>query len=148
MHRNRKGGAEGGDVLHSACICLISETPSGTERFTASAAVAAEPGGPAYSFIHGGAHFCVTVGETVRVSRKGDFFYELVLDPREETEICIRTPYGEIGARVRVHDLQCVQAGEKFSFECVYSLDFSGDRQRHRLRFSARPQSARGKEMV
>ena len=152
MEENRyfrpKGRAEHSDALRPVRVCLISETPSGSERFAVSATAAEKAAGPVYTFEHGGARFCVAVGETVRIGREGDFVYEPVLDPRAETKNSLRTPYGESGARVRVHDLQCVREGETLSLECVYVLDFSGDRQQHRLRFSARPQSARGKEMV
>ena len=71
MEENRyfrpKGRAEHSDVLRPVRVCLISETPSGSERFAVSATVAEKAAGPVYTFEHGGARFCVAVGETVRI---------------------------------------------------------------------------------
>ena len=124
---------------------MIAESPSGTERFTAPAAVAEEGGRPVYTFAHDGARFRIAEGEALRVVREGEIAYELILDTRAETQSVIFSPFGEIPVRVRTLRAECVRQGERLALDCAYVLDFSGELQRHQLRFSVRPQAA-GKE--
>ena len=143
--RARPQAGGGGRESAPAHICMIAESPSGTERFTAHAVAAGEGGFPVYTFAHGGARFLVAAGQPPRVAREGEIAYELVLDPRAETASVIRTAFGDIPVRVRTLRAVCAREGERLSLDCAYILDFSGETQRHRLRFSVRPQAA-GKE--
>lgn len=138
--RPQEGG--GGRESARAHICMIAESPSGTERFAAPAMVAEEGGVPVYTFAHDGARFCICAGEPLRVAREGEIAYELALDPRAESDAVIRSPFGEIPVRVRTLRAERVREGERFALDCAYLLDFSGELQRHRLRFTVRPQAA------
>ena len=97
---------------------------------------------PVYTFAHDGARFCICAGEPLRVAREGEIAYELALDPRAESDAVIRSPFGEIPVRVRTLRAECVREGERLALDCAYLLDFSGELQRHRLRFTVRPQAA------
>lgn len=144
VHARPQEGGRGRESAR-AHICMIAESPSGTERFAAPAMVAEEGGVPVYTFAHDGARFCICAGEPLRVAREGEIAYELALDPRAESDAVIRSPFGEIPVRVRTLRAECVREGERFALDCAYLLDFSGELQRHRLRFTVRPQAA-GKE--
>lgn len=144
VHARPQEGGRGRESAR-AHICMIAESPSGTERFAAPAMVAEEGGVPVYTFAHDGARFCICAGEPLRVAREGEIAYELALDPRAESDAVIRSPFGEIPVRVRTLRAACVREGERLALDCAYLLDFSGELQRHRLRFIVRPQAA-GKE--
>lgn len=144
VHARPQEGGRGRESAR-AHICMIAESPSGTERFAAPAMVAEEGGVPVYTFAHDGARFCICAGEPLRVAREGEIAYELALDPRAESDAVIRSPFGEIPVRVRTLRAECVREGERLALDCAYLLDFSGELQRHRLRFVVRPQAA-GKE--
>lgn len=144
VHARPQEGGRGRESAR-AHICMIAESPSGTERFAAPAMVAEEGGVPVYTFAHDGARFCICAGEPLRVAREGEIAYELALDPRAESDAVIRSPFGEIPVRVRTLRAERVREGERFALDCAYLLDFSGELQRHRLRFIVRPQAA-GKE--
>lgn len=144
VHARPQEGGRGRESAR-AHICMIAESPSGTERFAAPAMVAEEGGVPVYTFAHDGARFCICAGEPLRVAREGEIAYELALDPRAESDAVIRSPFGEIPVRVRTLRAECVREGERLALDCAYLLDFSGELQRHRLRFIVRPQAA-GKE--
>lgn len=144
VHARPQEGGRGRESAR-AHICMIAESPSGTERFAAPAMVAEEGGVPVYTFAHDGARFCICAGEPLRVAREGEIAYELALDPRAESDAVIRSPFGEIPVRVRTLRAERVREGERFALDCAYLLDFSGELQRHRLRFTVRPQAA-GKE--
>lgn len=141
VHARPQEGGRGRESAR-AHICMIAESPSGTERFAAPAMVAEEGGVPVYTFAHDGARFCICAGEPLRVAREGEIAYELALDPRAESDAVIRSPFGEIPVRVRTLRAECVREGERLALDCAYLLDFSGELQRHRLRFVVRPQAA------
>lgn len=141
VHARPQEGGRGRESAR-AHICMIAESPSGTERFAAPAMVAEEGGVPVYTFAHDGARFCICAGEPLRVAREGEIAYELALDPRAESDAVIRSPFGEIPVRVRTLRAERVREGERFALDCAYLLDFSGELQRHRLRFTVRPQAA------
>lgn len=141
VHARPQEGGRGRESAR-AHICMIAESPSGTERFAAPAMVAEEGGVPVYTFAHDGARFCICAGEPLRVAREGEIAYELALDPRAESDAVIRSPFGEIPVRVRTLRAECVREGERLALDCAYLLDFSGELQRHRLRFTVRPQAA------
>lgn len=141
VHARPQEGGRGRESAR-AHICMIAESPSGTERFAAPAMVAEEGGVPVYTFAHDGARFCICAGEPLRVAREGEIAYELALDPRAESDAVIRSPFGEIPVRVRTLRAERVREGERLALDCAYLLDFSGELQRHRLRFTVRPQAA------
>lgn len=141
VHARPQEGGRGRESAR-AHICMIAESPSGTERFAAPAMVAEEGGVPVYTFAHDGARFCICAGEPLRVAREGEIAYELALDPRAESDAVIRSPFGEIPVRVRTLRAERVREGERVALDCAYLLDFSGELQRHRLRFTVRPQAA------
>ena len=124
---------------------MITESPSGTERIISAATVEEEKGSLVYTFARDGARFRVAAGERPHIVREGDISYRLSFDPREETAATIVSAFGEIPVRVRTQRVECVREGEAVSLDCDYVLDFSGDIQQHRLRFSARPHTV-GKE--
>ena len=141
VHARPQEGGRGRESAR-AHICMIAESPSGTERFAAPAMVAEDGGVPVYTFAHDGARFCICAGEPLRVAREGEIAYELALDPRAESDAVIRSPFGEIPVRVRTLRAERVREGERLALDCAYLLDFSGELQRHRLRFTVRPQAA------
>ena len=71
VHARPQEGGRGRESAR-AHICMIAESPSGTERFAAPAMVAEEGGVPVYTFAHDGARFCICAGEPLRVAREGE----------------------------------------------------------------------------
>ena len=105
--------------------------------------VAEEGGVPVYTFAHDGARFCICAGEPLRVAREGGDRLRTRPRPRaRRATAVIRSPFGEIPVRVRTLRAECVREGERLALDCAYLLDFSGELQRHRLRFTVRPQAA------
>ena len=131
--------------MPKARVLLVTKSEEGTERFVSSAKMHEEGDARAFAFEEGGARYIIRTGAPARLIREGEISYELVLDPLRETQVLIRTGYGEIEAVVRVSRLTERRSFEETELEAEYSLYYSGEEQKHRIKFSARSERDGGK---
>lgn len=131
--------------MPKARVLLVTKSEEGTERFVTSAQMQEEGGARAFAFEEGGAHYIMRTGAPARVTRKGDIAYELVLDPVREMPVIIHTSYGEIEAVVRVLRFREERSDGEINIEADYSLFFSGEEHKHKIKFSARFERDGGK---
>lgn len=131
--------------MPKARVLLVTKSEEGTERFVTSAQMREEDGARAFAFEEGDAHYIIRTGAPARVTRKGDIAYELVLDPVREMPVIIYTSYGEIEAVVRVLRFRQESNREESRIEADYSLFFSGEEHKHKIKFSARLERDGGK---
>ena len=90
-----------------------------------------------FSFRSEEAEFFLSFGARVRIERKGDIAYTLLLDTEGDSSAEICTPYGNIWLGVRTLEHAAEESADKFGYRAVYEIIGAGESRRHEIIFTA-----------